>query len=275
MLDLVPRGPLRKMGSRAHLRTRFPAAFVCGGLLVVFDRSSMSRSTRRVRSCEKVLVEKLRLFFEKERAQRQRLSLNRVEERLSLATGFSRKTLYTIHKEFKKSGNKINPSPSKRTRYSKSRLVVNLDDFDLALIRRTVSQFYESHEYPTLDKILTKLKSDGNFPYGRSTLHKVLRKLKFRYAKRDDKVFFYERQDIIESRHKYLREIRKYRKEGRPIVFLDETWANAHMAPERVWLDSEGKGGWKRPSGKGQRLIILHAGNLQLMKSCCHHYCSF
>ena len=170
---------------------------------------------------------------------------------------------------------KLIPHHQKERVTLKVAFVVNLDDFDLALIRRTVSEFYESHEYPTLDKILTKLKSDGNFPYGRSTLHKVLRKLKFRYAKRDDKVFFYERRDIIESRHKYLREIRKYRKEGRPIVFLDETWANAHMAPERVWLDSEGKGGWKRPSGKGQRLIILHAGNLQLMKSCCHHYCSF
>ena len=72
-------------------------------------------------------------------AQRHRLSFNRVKERWSLATGFSRKTLYSIHKEFKKSGEKINPSPSKRTRYSKSRLVVNLDDFDLALIRRTVT----------------------------------------------------------------------------------------------------------------------------------------
>ena len=88
-------------------------------------------------------------------------------------------------------------------------------------------------------------------------------------------MFFYKRRDIIESRHKFFREIRKYRKGGRPIIFLDETWANAHIAPERVWLDSEGNGEWKSPSGKGQRLIILHAGNLQLMKSCRHHYCLF
>ena len=77
----------------------------------------------------------------------------------------------------------------------------------------------------------------------------------------DDKVFFYERRDIIQQRHKYLREIRKYRKEGRPIVYLDKTWANSSIAPERLWLNEEGKGGWKRPSGKGRRLIILHAGS--------------
>ena len=34
-----------------------------------------------------------------------------------------------------------------------------------------------------------------------------------------------------------------------------------HMQPERIWVDSDGKGGWKRPSGKGERLIIIHAGS--------------
>ena len=28
---------------------------------------------------------------------------------------------------------------------------------------------------------------------------------------------------------------------------------------EYIWIDSDGTGGWKVPSGKGQRLIILHA----------------
>ena len=27
-----------------------------------------------------------------------------------------------------------------------------------------------------------------------------------------------------------------------------------------MWIDSDGKGGWKVPSGKGQRLIVVHAG---------------
>lgn len=48
--------------------------------------------------------------------------------------------------------------------------------------------------------------------------------------------------------------------EGRPQVYLDETWSNSHAAPERIWVDKDGTGGWKRPSGKGQRLIIIHAG---------------
>ena len=27
-----------------------------------------------------------------------------------------------------------------------------------------------------------------------------------------------------------------------------------------MWIDGDGKGGWKVPSGKGQRLILVHAG---------------
>ena len=64
--------------------------------------------------------------------------------------------------------------------------------------------------------------------------------------------YLYERRDIIECRHKYLRLIRKYRCEGRSIIYLDETWANSHMALERIWIDDTGAGGWKRPSGKAR-----------------------
>lgn len=36
------------------------------------------------------------------------------------------------------------------------------------------------------------------------------------------------------------------------------------MASEKIWVDKDGSGGWKRPGGKGERLIILHAGSTQL-----------
>ncbi len=54
--------------------------------------------------------------------------------------------------------------------------------------------------------------------------------------------------------------MRANRKEGRLQIYLDETWLNSHAAQERLWVDVDGSGGWRRPSGKGQRLIILNAG---------------
>jgi hypothetical protein len=54
--------------------------------------------------------------------------------------------------------------------------------------------------------------------------------------------------------------MRRKRIDKRPEVFLDETWINSHAAPEKIWVDKDGLGGWRRPSGKGERLIIIHAG---------------
>jgi hypothetical protein len=55
------------------------------------------------------------------------------------------------------------------------------------------------------------------------------------------------------------------RQEGCPVVYLDETWANAHDGKDRAWVERDEVtggtlGGIKRPPGKGTRLIILGAG---------------
>ena len=76
----------------------------------------------------------------------------------------------------------------------------------------------------------------------------------------------YEQPRIIVQRHEYLRRMRRNRREGRPVVYLDETWANARDSLERMWVEDDpvvGGGtivGFRKPSGKGSRLIILHAG---------------
>ena len=63
----------------------------------------------------------------------------------------------------------------------------------------------------------------------------------------------------------YLRSIRQYRREDRPIIYLDETWANSHDGHARMWVEDacqgSTSGGIRKPSGKGNRLIVLHAGS--------------
>ena len=39
-------------------------------------------------------------------------------------------------------------------------------------------------------------------------------------------------------------------------------FVNAHHNNDYVLVDSDGKGGWKVPSGKGERLIRLHPGGV-------------
>ena len=92
-----------------------------------------------------------------------------------------------------------------------------------------------------------------------------MRKIGFRYKKVNDKRYVYEQPRIIQQRHQFLRRMRRNRRERRPVVYTDETWANSHDGREKTWVEHDDitggtKGGIRKPTGKGNRLIILHAG---------------
>ena len=117
-----------------------------------------------------------------------------------------------------------------------------------------------------MKKLLSELREKGLFHWHRTTLWKLLRRIRFTYKRVQDKRYVYEQPRIIEWRHKYLRRMRKNRSENRPVVFLDETWVNAHDGWEHTWVEVDQatggtKGGVRKPSGKGTGLIILHAGS--------------
>ena len=44
---------------------------------------------------------------------------------------------------------------------------------------------------------------------------------------------------------------------------MDEMWVNTHCTNQYTWVDSDGKGGWTVVSGKGPRLIVVHAGGAE------------
>jgi hypothetical protein len=59
----------------------------------------------------------------------------------------------------------------------------------------------------------------------------------------------------------FLRQLKKLR-EGRNIVYNDETYLHSSHTSPYGWDDGNGKG-LRAPVGKGQRLIILHSGGAQ------------
>lgn len=68
-----------------------------------------------------------------------------------------------------------------------------------------------------------------------------------------------ESQDIRLKRIKYLNQLAKYKQEGRPIIFTDETYINSSHTQTHAWEDDT-ELGLKKPISKGRRLIIVHAG---------------
>ena len=194
-----------------------------------------------------------------------------VVERVARACQLSTNTVARIRREAKQNAGKFH-TPQKR--YQVGRKRVDPDSFNREAIRRTIHAFYERHEYPTLDAVLAEVKEKEIFEGGRGTLYKLLREMGFKHRKHENKRYIYEQPRIIQQRHSYLRAMRANRKSAhpRPTIFLDETWCNAHHGNTRMWVDKEGSGGFKHPTGKGKRLIILHAGALL---AGCHKQSSF
>ena len=75
----------------------------------------------------------------------------------------------------------------------------------------------------------------------------------------DQRQVIVEGRDIRILRIAYLRAIRKFRQEGRPIVYIDETYLHSSHTTPHGWTDGSLQG-LKAPMNKGQRLIIVHAG---------------
>ena len=98
----------------------------------------------------------------------------------------------------------------------------------------------------------SKLRNDGIFSRGRTSLRRVLSDVGFKHRMINDKRLalhqfvcfnftthiyrvYYEQPPIVHQHHKYLRRMRCNRTEGKPVVYLDETcWANVHDGKSRV-----------------------------------------
>ena len=48
---------------------------------------------------------------------------------------------------------------------------------------------------------------------------------------------YYEQPHIVHQCRKYLRQMRCNRTEGRPVVYLVDSWANAHDGKSRAWIE--------------------------------------
>ena len=68
------------------------------------------------------------------------------------------------------------------------------------------------------------LKEKELFEGGRILLWKLLRKMGFRYKKVKNKHYVSEQPKIIYQQHQFLHRMRRNYREGRPVVYTDETW---------------------------------------------------
>ncbi len=204
----------------------------------------------RAKGVREIMLQ-VKTFFEREKREGTILQDN-IMSRLSVATGIPHRSLYRIIAD---------PVPGCKKR--KKSHSVELDDFDQQAIIRKIHDFYRRKEFPTLDKLLVVLRKDIGFTGSRTTLWRIVKQLGFKYKKQCGRKFLIEKPEIVMLRHQYLRKMKKLRESKPPskIIYMDETWLNANHTVGKCWMDADGNGGIPSPLGKGQRLIIVHAGS--------------
>ena len=111
--------------------------------------------------------------------------------------------------------------------------------------------------------VLSKWLEDNYERIAPATLSRTLQRMGFVYGKSRRKSALKERDDVLIARRAYLRaKIANRDPQGgtiRPEVYLDESYVNVNHSPERTWYFME-EGPWvQKPSGKGPRLILVHA----------------
>ena len=125
-----------------------------------------------------------------------------------------------------------------KTRKAKVRLG-KLDNFDVGVIRRIIHNLYRDNISLSLKKIVLQLKEKMNFPYGKTHLWRLLKKMGFGYEKQGRQRIISERPEIIAWRERYLRRKIREADPERAIVYTDETRLNQGHRTKKEWVDIE------------------------------------
>jgi transposase len=134
------------------------------------------------------------------------------------------------------------------------------------VVRAYIRSANNKGEYITLSNIKDFLKETSpDETFHIATLARTLSRWGFEFGKGTRSQHLKEKDHVVAARHRYLRKMRSNRfvkkKNGtiRPEVYLDESYVNKNHSNDYIWYSGE-DGPWvQKPTGKGERLIILNS----------------
>lgn len=205
----------------------------------------------------KQLVVNLKTHFDKEKKARKTVSTKnstrRVAQGLSIGEATVKRIMAT-HKQGK-------PPVVKEKERGKPpyRLSLNLQP----VIREFIRQKNLKGQKIDAEQIREYLLHKHSVDIPMSTFLKSLNRLGFTYGTGTRRSALKEKEYVVLARRRYLRKkIANRNNDGtlkRPEVYLDETYINKNHSNQFTWYLEE-DGPWvNKPSGKGPRLIVVHA----------------
>jgi transposase len=177
------------------------------------------------------------------------------------ALGLNRATIDRVMSNYRKDPNSINSPPKIRGKPSYA-----VDDSHEVAVRAYIRKANLEGSYITLETIRSFLqKKAPEESFHISTLSRTLDRWGFEFGKGARTQHLKEKDHIVVARQRYLRAIRSNRLEPeknsttRPEVYLDESYVNRNHSNDFIWYSGE-DGPWvQKPTGKGERLIIMNA----------------
>jgi transposase len=137
-----------------------------------------------------------------------------------------------------------------------------IDNFTEDFIARTIDNFYKQNISPSVELIYKELTKDGAvFPYSLSYFVHILKNMGFEYKTLDRRQVIMDSPRLINLRDNYLTRMKKYREDGKHIIYLDETWYDTHDVSKKGWQNGNNTCALNVPASRGKRIIILHAGS--------------
>ena len=207
----------------------------------------------------KQLVINLKLHFDEERKHYKEVSTRNPTLRTAQGLDIGEITVKRIMAEYRHHGPTLEAHAAKPRGKPEYRAAVNLQP----VIREYVRTKHFAGQRVGVGKLRQYLIETHNAAIPPVTLWRTLQRWGFTYGTGKRRSALKEREYVVLARRRYLRQKRANRNPDgslqRPEVYLDETFVNKNHSGQFTWYLEE-DGPWvNKPSGKGPRLIIVHA----------------
>ncbi len=176
------------------------------------------------------------------------------------ALGIGLATVNRVMANYRKDPDRMNAPPQLRGRPTYS-----VDISHQEAVRAYIRHANLEGRHITLESIRTFLQEKSpDESFHLSTLARALDRWGFEFGKGTRTQHLKEKDYIVVARQHYLRTMRQNRIASgsrliRPEVYLDESYVNKNHSNDFIWYSSE-DGPWiQKPTGKGERLIIMNA----------------
>lgn len=179
----------------------------------------------------------------------------------AFAMGIGEASVKRIMADYNQNPNLLDEPPKNRGHRSHS-----ISTSYQEIVRQYIRTANQKGEYITLEQIKNLLQENSiDKSFHMTTLGRTLNRWGFEFGRGTRSQHLKEKDHVIVARQRYLRKKRANRLSStqaetiRAEVYLDESYVNKNHSNDFIWYSSA-DGPWvQKPTGKGERLIIINA----------------